>query len=109
MSDIDPIKAADYILKHSKEYAQAKANRVWIEEYRKSLKALLMGRSPSTTGVAKEMDAYSDDEYIKLLDGLKTAVEIEETYKWNLEAAKLKIEIWKANLYANKQQDRALQ
>jgi len=38
----DPHKAVDYILKNAKAHAKAKAERNYLEEYRKSLKAILM-------------------------------------------------------------------
>mgnify|MGYP003338271592 CR=1 FL=1 len=38
----EPNKAVDYILKHSAEYAKAKSKRVYLEEFRKTKKALLM-------------------------------------------------------------------
>ena len=40
--DRDPHKAVDYILLNGKKFAKAKAERVYLEEYRKSLKAILM-------------------------------------------------------------------
>ena len=41
----DPHKAVDYILKHASLFAKAKAERTYIEHYRKSLKGILMKRS----------------------------------------------------------------
>lgn len=43
----DPHKAVDYIIKNAGKFAQAKANRVYLEEFRKSKKALLMGDNPA--------------------------------------------------------------
>jgi len=37
----------------------------------------------------------ADPEYIALLQGLAAAIEKEETLKWELEAARLEIEIWR--------------
>ena len=44
MSDreIDPMAAVEYMIAKSGEYAQAKANRIYCEEYRKTLKSELM-------------------------------------------------------------------
>ena len=39
---MDPHKAIDYIIQNSVKYAQARANRLYLEEFRKSKKALLM-------------------------------------------------------------------
>ena len=39
---IDPNKAVDYIIANAGKYAQAKAQRVYLEHFRSSKKALLM-------------------------------------------------------------------
>jgi hypothetical protein len=93
--DRDPHKAVDYILLHAREFAQAKANRVYLEEYRKSLKAILMKRSMEAAIGAQEREAYADEEYVGLLRGLKEAVEVEEKLRWDLIAAQARVEIWR--------------
>ncbi|NBU25111.1 MAG: hypothetical protein EBS39_05755 [Gammaproteobacteria bacterium] len=44
---------------------------------------------------AQEREALADPEYVALLKGLREAVQQEETLKWELEAARLDIEIWR--------------
>ncbi len=39
---INPFKVLDFIRDHAEAYAQAKANVLYLTEYRKSMKALLM-------------------------------------------------------------------
>jgi LmbE family N-acetylglucosaminyl deacetylase len=92
----DPERAIEYIFQHGKRYAKAKAERIYLEEYRKSLKALLMQRSPETAVNAQERDAYSHPDYRELLNGLKEAVEIEEEIRWGLVAAQARIEVWRS-------------
>jgi len=104
----DPHEAATYIFKHSALYAQAKADRAYLEQFRKSKKALLMAQSDAKTAILKEMEAYSHPEYLTLLEGLRDAVKTEEELKWKIESAKLSIEIWKSNEFANRQQDKVM-
>jgi hypothetical protein len=92
---IDPHDAIDYIIKNGGKFAQAKANRVYAEEYRKSLKAIIMKRSLETAVNAQERDAYSDPEYIALLEGLREAVEVEEKLRWDLIAAQARVEVYR--------------
>ncbi len=92
---VDPHKVVDEILINRKKYAEAKAARIYAEEYRKSLKAIIMKRSMETAVNAQEREAYSDPEYLKLLKGLEEAVEVEESLRWMLIAAQLRIEIWR--------------
>jgi len=105
----DPNKAIDYIIANATKFAEAKANRVFIEEYRKSKKALLMAQSSAEAANAREQFAYGHDEYIELLNGLKSAVEIEEKLKWELEAARLRVDVWRSQEASNRNQERATQ
>lgn len=95
MSDRDPHLAVDYIIANAKRFAKAKAERVYLEEFRKSKKALLMKASTEPAIGAQERDAYAHDEYIALLEGLRQAVELEEKLRWDLIAAQARVEVWR--------------
>jgi hypothetical protein len=92
----DPHKAVDYIIANAKKFAKAKAERVYLEEFRKSLKAILMKRSLEETIGAQEREAYANEEYKSLLEGLRDAIEIEESLRWDLIAAQARVEIWRS-------------
>lgn len=106
MKDIDPHAAVDHIIRTAPKFAQAKAERVYLEEYRKTKKALLMAASPAKTSAEREQDAYSHPEYAQLLEGLKAAVEIEERLKWELTAAQARIDVYRTQEASNRTQDR---
>lgn len=93
-----PHKAVEFIIKNAPKYAKAKSERVYLEEFRKSKKALLM-KDALTRGVeaanAQEREAYADTEYQELLTGLAAAIEAEETLRWQLEAARMRTDIWR--------------
>lgn len=105
--DNNPELAIEYIFKHGKRYAKAKAERIYLEEYRKSLKAIIMKRSLENAVNAQEREAYSDPEYIKLLQGLKEAVEVEEEIRWGLVAAQARIEVWRSMEATNRVEGKA--
>ena len=98
LEEIDIFKVLDYIRDNAKKYAKAKAMRIYLEEFRKSKKALLM-RQANIDGVqavnAQEVSAYASPEYMQLLLGLKEAVEEEEGLRWMLIAAQAKAEAWR--------------
>ena len=99
----DPHLAVDYIIANARTFAKAKAERVYLEEFRKSKKAILMKRSLEETIGAQEREAYAHDEYQELLKGLRQAIETEEKLRWDLIAAQARVEIWRteqANLRA---------
>lgn len=103
----DPHDAVDYIIKHAKQFADAKAQRVYLEEFRKSKKALLMKQSIESALGAQERDAYAHAEYVELLKGLKEAVAIEEKLRWDLIAAQARIEIFRTESANNRMIDRS--
>ena len=94
--DIDPHKAVDFIRDNGKVYAQAKAERIYLEEYRKSLKAILMKKSMENAVNAQEREAYSHPEYVQLLEGLREAVEAEERLRWEMVAAQARVEVYRS-------------
>lgn len=109
---MNPYKAIDFILDNAPKYAKAKAERIYIEEFRKSKKAMLMQlaqRRNIDSAVAQEREAYAHEEYVDLLKGLSAAVEIEETLRWQLEAARLNTEIWRTEQANARAEGRATQ
>lgn len=97
-SEIDIFKPLDFIRDQAPIYAKAKADRVYLEQYRKTKKALGMRKAElegHKSSVAQEREAYADDDYIELLNGLREAVEVEERLRWMIVAAQAKIEVWR--------------
>ena len=94
-----PYKAIEFILEQAPKFAVAKSQRIFLEEFRKTKKALLM-KDAMTRGfdsaVAQEREAYAHPEYEELLHGLAAAILQEETIKWKLTAAQLKSDIWRS-------------
>ena len=104
----DPNKAVDYLLANAGKFAKAKSERVYLEEFRKSKKAILMSQSTLDAANAREQYAYSHPDYLLLLDGLRAAVEVEEKLRWDLIAAQARIDIWRSQEATNRNQDRAM-
>jgi hypothetical protein len=109
METINPHKSIDYMIRHSAEYAQAKAQVTYLEEFRKSKKAMLFSTAIGNTIADKDNYAYSHPEYLAVLDGLKEAVEKAETLRWMLVAAQARIDVWRSQEASNRGLDRATQ
>ena len=105
--DRDPHKAVDYILLNGKNFARAKSERIYLEEYRKSLKSILMKRSMENSLGAQEREAYAHDVYLQLLKGLKEAIEAEEKLRWDLIGAQARVEIWRTEQANNRAEGKA--
>lgn len=107
MEEINPNKAVDFLLKNAPAYAKAKAERIYLEQYRKSLKSLLFVQDEGKTIADREAAAYSHPDYLQLLEGLKTAVEQEERLRWEMVAAEARIEVWRSQEASNRMVDKA--
>jgi hypothetical protein len=108
---MEPDDAIEYIFKHGKKFAKAKAERVYLEEWRKSKKAILMQQAQVNghqTAAAQEREAYADQEYVDLLQGLKAAVEAEEEIRWGLVAAQARIDVWRSREASSRQEIKAV-
>lgn len=99
---IDPNKAVDFLLANAKKYAHAKANRIYLEEFRKSKKSLLMNDCLNKPVNAREQYAYSHADYIAVLEGLKEAIRVEEELRWQQIAAQLRVEVWRSQEASNR-------
>ena len=107
-----PEEAAQTIRDKAPAYGEAKAQRVYLEEFKRTKRALLMKDALKLgieSAAAQEREAYADPAYHQLLKGLAVAIETEETLKWEMEAARLDIEIWRSREETNRMQDRAHQ
>jgi hypothetical protein len=110
MTEDEAMKCLDYIRDNSPRYAEAKAQRVYIENFLRSKKSFLMNECPSQIKTLgdKEAYAYAHPDYVELLKGLQAAVSTEEEIKWRMEAAKLKFEFWKTEQFNNRVEARAM-
>ena len=98
-NEINIFRVLDFIRDKAKPYAQAKANRIYLEEYRKTLKAKLMQKAQqggATASATQERDAYANPEYEAHLKALEAAVEAEESLRWMLIAAQARLEVWRS-------------
>jgi len=96
----EPTKAIQYLIDTAPLYAKAKADRMYLEEFRKSRKAQLMSQAGTEVLGKQETYAYAHADYVGILEGIKQAVEKEETYRWMMTAAQAKIEVWRTNQYS---------
>lgn len=105
--EIKIFRALDFIRDNAPFYAKAKAERIYLEEFRKTKKALLM-RDAEIAGhksaVAQEREAYANETYRQLLEALRDSVEAEEKFRWQFVSAQARIEVWRT-IEANKRSE----
>jgi len=87
-----------------RKYAKAKSESEYLKDFKKSKLAILkikyQKEDPKRSNIACEDLARSDSEYLKVLDGLKVAIEISEAALWELRTSHAGI-----NLYQTKKAD----
>jgi hypothetical protein len=96
ISDADVEKAIDYLRDNAEDAAKARAERIYMEEFRKSLKAMIMKENVEATVSAQEREAYADPRYMKHLEALRIAVMRDEKQRFMRVAAEAKIEAWRS-------------
>lgn len=107
---IDPQAAVDFMIAKSKAYAQSEANKVYMEELRKTIKAEQMIEAEGLghkTAAMQEREAYASHRYKTHLEALRTAVEERERLRWMLIAAQARIEVWRSQNASNRNIERA--
>lgn len=86
------------------QYAVAEARRQYLQEFRKSQKAILMiaaEKAGYNSVAAQEREAYASPAYIELLDSLEIAITDAERLKWELKITELGQSSWQT-LQANR-------
>lgn len=107
--NIDPMKSLETLHRVGPQFAKARAERVYIEESLRTIKALEAAKSPASSVAAKEMDAYASEAYRMALEGLRAAIEQEETKRWQLVTAQTACEVFRTMEASNRKMDRAAQ
>ena len=101
MSEQELEKKMEEIRQIGNDYASAKANLNYLEQYRKIRLAQMMKEKMSTCAnmsVAKaDLESRAEKEYDELCKNLKNAVEQESRLAWSKKMVELKFEFWKTN------------
>jgi hypothetical protein len=105
----EPTKAIQYLIDTAPLYAKAKADRMYLEEFRKSRRSQLMAQAGTEVLGKQETYAYAHQDYIEILNGIKEAVEKEEKYRWLMTAAQARIEVWRTEQYSARMEVKATQ
>src|SRR6266542_448128 len=87
-------KALNYLRDNADAAAKARAERLYLEEFRDHLLALIMKENDGPVA-AQKRDAQADARYLAHLQGYRAAVHIDEKYRFRLDAVKAKIEAWR--------------
>lgn len=105
INDQDVDDAVDFLTTSADRHAKDKANRIYLDEFRKSLKALIMKEHSDKPISAQEREAYASPRYQSHLKALEIAIEVDEKNRFLRQGAEAKISAWQtknANMRALK-------
>jgi hypothetical protein len=88
--------AVDWLRDTANEAAQKRAERLYLDEYRKVLRAKLMKQYMDLPVSAQEREALADPKYEEHLQALKIAIDEDEKMRFLRVAAEAKIEAWRS-------------
>ena len=88
-------QACDFLRDNAEAAAKARAYRLYLEEFRKSLKAQIMKEHIKLPVSAQEREAYADPRYLKHLEALETAIHEDERLRFLRGAALAKVDCWR--------------
>ena len=96
-------KAIQWIMDNADAASQARADKLYLEDFGKSLKAELMLECEALSAVEKkkttlgyqEMYALDHDKYRAHLKGLHEAIRLDTKYTWLKSAAEDRLDIWR--------------
>jgi|TARA_R100001530_G_scaffold62096_2_gene44728 hypothetical protein len=91
----DAIRAADFLRDQASKIGEVEAHRYHLEDFRKVQFSVLWEKAPEGSIASKDAWAYAHPEYVQFLDGLKVARASHRKYTHLVEAAKLRIEVWR--------------
>ena len=91
--DID--RALAYLRDTAEAAAKARAERLYLDDYSRVLKATIMSEHLAEPVNAQERHAYSDVRYRNHLEALKLAIFEDEKARFMRDAAAVKVEVWR--------------
>ena len=103
----EPTRAIQFLIDTAPLYAKAKADRMFLEEFRKSRKAQLASQAGTEVLGKQETFAYAHADYIEILEGIREAVEREERFRYLMVAAQARIEVWRTEQYSARMEMKA--
>ena len=95
ISEEDIDKALAYLRDNATADAQARAERLYLEQYLKTVLAVEQAKVAAPSMAAAEMQARASGPFMAILEAYKMAIFSDEKRKFLRSAAETKIEAWR--------------
>ena len=88
-------KALEWLVSTADKAAEARANRHYLDDFSRTIKAEIMSEHIDEAVNAQERRAYADPRYKIHLEGWKAAIKEDEKYRWLKDTAIAKLDCWR--------------
>ena len=96
ISQDDAEGAVDWLRDNAGKIAEARAERVYMDQWIKTVKATVQMEHAGRSAAASEILALASPKYLSALDAYRYAVGVDERYRFLAAAAEAKIEFWRS-------------
>lgn len=93
--EADVEKAVDWLRDNAAEAAKARAERLYLEAWVKTVLAQEAEKADGSSAAQRESIARTRPAYMAALQGYREAVEADERHRFLRDAAEAKIEAWR--------------
>ena len=106
ISESDIERALAYLRDNADKDAQARAERLYMEQWIKTVLAQEQAKINASSVAAAEMGARVSDAYAQALGAYRAAIAEDERRRFLRSAAETKIEVWRSQEASNRAIDR---
>ncbi len=92
----DAEKAVDWLRDNAYRMAQERAERLYMEQYIKTVKATIQSEQSGLSTAAAEVVALASPRYLATLQAYRDSIKSDEANRFLAAAAEAKIEAWRS-------------
>lgn len=96
ITQADAERAVDWMRDNASRMAQERAERLYMEQWIKTVKATLQAEQQGVSAAAAEVVALASPKYMSALQAYRDSIKADETNRFLVAAAEAKIEYWRS-------------
>jgi hypothetical protein len=109
ISQDDAERVVDWLRDNARKIAQARAERLYMEQWIKTVKATIQSEQSGMSVSAAETVALASPRYMAALQAFRDSVESDEYLRFMVAAAEAKIDAWRSQESTRRAEGRATQ
>lgn len=103
----DAERAVDWLRDNASRMAQERAERMYVEQWIKTVKATIQSEQGGISAAAAEIVALASPRYMAALQAYRDAIRADETNRFLVAAAEAKIDAWRSQESTRRAEARA--